>query len=221
MPGIGPEERAALYDAMNDVMARLHRVDWKAAGLADFGRPGNYFARQIHRWATQYRASETERIESMEKLIPWLPEHIPADDMTTLVHGDYRPGNLIVHPREPRIVAVLDWELSTLGHPLADLAYNCVPYRSAAEDYGGVLGLDLEALGIPSEQQYVARYCERTGRADGITPFHLAFSMFRFAVIFEGIAGRARAGIAASADAEEVGKLSIVYARRACALIDS
>jgi aminoglycoside phosphotransferase (APT) family kinase protein len=220
LPGLEPAERAAVYDSMNEVMARLHQVDWQAIGLEGFGRPGSYFERQIHRWTRQWYASKTREIPEIERLIAWLPEHVPAGDETTIVHGDYRLGNLMLHPTEPRVIGLLDWELSTLGHPLADLAYNCVLYHAASEKYGGVLGLDLAALGIPSQQAYVARYCERTGRADGITPFHLAFSMFRFAVIFEGIAARARAGIAASADAEEVGKLSIVYARRACALIE-
>ncbi|MGH6921313.1 MAG: phosphotransferase family protein [Geminicoccaceae bacterium] len=220
LPGLEPAERAAIYDSMNQVLARLHALDWQAIGLDGFGRPGSYFARQINRWTRQWHASKTREIAEIERLIAWLPEHVPAGDETTIVHGDYRLGNLMLHPREPRVIALLDWELSTLGHPLADLAYNCVLYHATAEKYGGVMGLDLEALGIPSEQDYVARYCRRTGRADGITPFHLAFSMFRFAVIFEGIAARARTGIAASADAEEVGKLSIVYAKRACALID-
>jgi aminoglycoside phosphotransferase (APT) family kinase protein len=220
LPGLEPCERAAIYDSMNEVLARLHLVDWRAIGLEGFGRPGSYFARQINRWTRQWQASKTREIPEIERLIAWLPEHVPAGDETTIVHGDYRLGNLMLHPREPRVIALLDWELSTLGHPLADLAYNCVVYHAAAEDYGGLLGLDFEALGIPSEQDYVARYCARTGRVDGITPFHLAFSMFRFAVIFEGIAARARAGIAAGADAEDVGKLSVVYARRACALID-
>ena len=220
LPGLEPAERAAIYNSMNEALARLHGVDWGAIGLEGFGRPGNYFQRQINRWTRQWHASKTREIPEIERLIAWLPEHVPAGDETTIVHGDYRLGNLMLHPQEPRVIAVLDWELSTLGHPLADLAYNCVLYHAAAEDYGGLLGLDLEALGIPSEQDYVARYCQRIGRADGITSFHLAFSMFRFAVIFEGIAARARAGIAASADAEEVGKLSIVYARRACALVE-
>jgi aminoglycoside phosphotransferase (APT) family kinase protein len=221
LPRLEPAERAAIYDAMNEVLARLHGIDWQTIGLDCFGRPGSYFSRQINRWTRQWYASKTREIAEIERLIAWLPEHVPAGDETTIVHGDYRLGNLMLHPHEPRVIALLDWELSTLGHPLADLAYNCVLYHAATGDYGGVLGLDLAALGIPSQGDYVARYCERTGRADGITPFHLAFSMFRFAVIFEGIAARARAGIAASADAEEVGKLSIVYARRACALIAS
>jgi aminoglycoside phosphotransferase (APT) family kinase protein len=208
MPGIAAGERGAVYDAMNDVMARLHRVDWKALGLADFGRPGNYFARQIHRWTSQYRASETERIESMEQLIPWLPAHIPPDDETTLVHGDYRPGNLIVHPTEPRIVGVLDWELSTLGHPLADLAYNCVPYHTGPGDnLGGVEGVGLRELGIPDEEPYVATYCRRTGRAAiADWDFYVAFALFRLGAIAQGIMGRVVAGTANDPHAAERGK---------------
>lgn len=198
LPGVARDERAAIYDAMNDVLARLHRVDWKAVGLADFGRPGNYFARQIERWTKQYRASETERIEAMERLIAWLPARIPADDETTLVHGDYRPGNMIIHSTEPRVVAVLDWELSTLGHPLADLAYNCIPYRTGPGDnLGGVEGTDLTALGIPSEADYLAAYCRRTGRA-GIADwdFYVAFALFRLGAIAQGIMGRVITGTA-------------------------
>src|SRR5204862_252225 len=133
LPGATPAERRAIYESMNDVLARLHLVDWKAIGLADFGRPGDYYARQIHRWSQQYRASETEKIEAMERLMEWLPKNIPASTETTLVHGDYRPGNMIVHPSERRVAAVLDWELSTLGHPMADLAYNCMPYHLGNE----------------------------------------------------------------------------------------
>ncbi|HET6366333.1 MAG TPA: phosphotransferase family protein, partial [Pseudomonadales bacterium] len=188
------------------VLARLHTVDWKALGLEDFGRPGNYFARQIHRWTGQYRASETERIDSMERLIAWLPEHIPADDTTTLVHGDFRLGNTIVHATEPRIVAVLDWELSTLGHPLADLGYNCMPYRLAAESMDGFQGADLAALGMPTESEYLAAYCHRTGRA-GIADweFYVAFSMFRLSAIAQGIMGRVIAGTASDPRARDRG----------------
>jgi aminoglycoside phosphotransferase (APT) family kinase protein len=196
LPGATPAERAAIYDDMNAVLARLHTVDWQALGLADFGRPGNYFARQIHRWSTQYRASETEKMESMERLITWLPAHIPPADETTIVHGDYRPGNLIIHPTEPRVVAVLDWELSTLGHPLGDLAYNCIPYY--LHDVGeGFYGLDNDVRGIPTEEEYLAAYCRRTGRA-GIPDwsFYLAFALFRIAAISQGIMGRVIAGTA-------------------------
>jgi aminoglycoside phosphotransferase (APT) family kinase protein len=221
IPGVAPAERAAMYDSMNDVLARLHRVDWKAVGLEGFGRPGSYFTRQINRWTRNWQASKTREIPEMERLIAWLPENVPpGDDETTIVHGDFRVGNLMFHPREPRVIAILDWELSTLGHPLADLAFNCILYHVPPEDYVGIVGRDREALGIPSEEDYVRRYCERVGRADGITPFHLAFSMFRFAVIFEGIAQRARIGTAASQDAREVGRLSVAYARHACRLID-
>ena len=222
IPGVTAEERAAMYDSMNDVLARLHRVDWRAVGLEGFGRPGSYFERQINRWTRQWQASKTREIPEIERLIAWLPANLPGgDDETAIVHGDFRVGNLMFHPKEPRVIALLDWELSTLGHPLADLAFNCILYHSTQEAYGGVLGLDLDALGIPAEEAYVRRYCERAGRKDGITAFHLAFAMFRFAVIFEGIAKRARIGTAASADAERVGRLSVFFARRACTLIDS
>src|SRR5438094_8443623 len=164
LPQQSAAERAAIYDNLTEVLARLHTVDWQKLGLADFGRPGNYFARQIHRWTQQYRASETERIDTMERLIEWLPAHIPPDDHTTLVHGDFRLGNTLVHPTEPRIVAVLDWELSTLGHPLADLAYFCLPYRFTRE-WEGLADKNLAALGIPGESDYVATYCRRAGRA--------------------------------------------------------
>jgi aminoglycoside phosphotransferase (APT) family kinase protein len=197
LPGIAAGERAAIYDAMNDVLARLHLVDWKAVGLEDYGRPGNYFARQIHRWTTQYRASETESIESMERLIAWLPDHIPTDDATTLVHGDYRLGNMLVHPTEPRVVAVLDWELSTLGHPLADLAYNCMPYHLSGESMEGFQGGDLSELGIPCEQDYLAAYCRRTRRAAiADWNFYVGFAMFRLAAIAQGIMGRVLEGTA-------------------------
>jgi len=193
---VTPTERTAMYDSMNDVLSRLHRVDPAAIGLGDFGRPGNYFTRQIHRWTQQYRASETERFESMEHLIEWLPAHLPSDDTTTLVHGDYRPGNLIMHPTEPRVAAVLDWELSTLGHPLGDLAYFCMPYRLGSE-WDGFRGKDLKALGIPSERDFVAAYCRRVGRpAIPDWDWYIVFAMFRLAAIAQGIMGRVIAGTA-------------------------
>jgi aminoglycoside phosphotransferase (APT) family kinase protein len=205
-PGLAPAERAQIYDAMNDVLARLHMVDWKAVGLGDFGRPGNYVARQIHRWTTQYRASETETIASMERLISWLPEHIPADDTTTLVHGDYRLGNMIIHPTEPRVVAVLDWELSTLGHPLGDLAYNCVFDLLTADGMESLAGAE-PALGIPMEKAYLDAYCRRTGRA-GIENwnFYVGFAMFRLAAISQGIMGRVIAGTANDPNARQRGE---------------
>ncbi len=219
IPDLMPRERAGIYDSLNEVLARLHTVDWQALGLADFGRPGSYFARQIHRWTQQYRASETEKIESMEWLIAFLPEHLPAYDETTLVHGDFRLGNVIIHPTEPRVAAVLDWELSTLGHPLADLAYNCLPYRFA-RDWEGLADKNLAALGIPTEQEYVAAYCRRTGRA-GIPDweFCLAFSMFRLSAIAQGIMGRVVAGTANDPNARERGKRARPLAESAWALV--
>jgi aminoglycoside phosphotransferase (APT) family kinase protein len=221
LPGLTPADRAGIYDSMNETLARLHQVDWQAVGLGDFGKPGNYFARQLHRWTSQYRASETERIEAVERLIVWLPEHVPAGDETTIVHGDFRPGNLIIHPTEPRVVAVLDWELSTLGHPLADLAYNCMPYRLAPDVLGGVLGTDVEALGIPSEDEYGAAYCRRTGRAS--VPdwdFCLAFGMFRLAAIAQGIMGRVLAGTANDPNARERGARARPLAEAAWAVVE-
>jgi aminoglycoside phosphotransferase (APT) family kinase protein len=220
IPGVTPAERAAMFDSMNDVLARLHRVDWQAVGLAGFGKPGDYFARQVSRWTRQWHASKTREIPEIDALVAWLPENLPqGEEETTIVHGDFRLGNLMFHHREPRVIAILDWELSTLGHPLADLAHNCLLWHATRAMFHGVEDLDQEACGIPAEADYVRRYCERTGRADGLSPFHLAFAMVRFAVIFEGIAQRARIGTAAAADAEEVGRLSVDYARRGYALI--
>ena len=200
-------ERKAHYDELNRVIAALHRVDPAAVGLADYGKPGNYLARQIDRWSRQYRASETERIEAMEQLIAWLPAHVPADERPTVVHGDFRPGNLIVHPAEPRVVAVLDWELSTLGSPLADLAYNCMPYRLGPSTLGGVLGAPLAEMGLPSEAEYVATYCRRTGRSSiPDWEFYLAFAMFRLAAIAQGIMGRVIAGTANDVNARARGE---------------
>jgi aminoglycoside phosphotransferase (APT) family kinase protein len=219
IPGLPPRERAGIYDSLNATLARLHTVDWQELGLADFGRPGSYFARQLHRWTQQYRASETENIEAMERLIEWLPAHIPADDETTLVHGDFRLGNVIIHPTEPRVAAVLDWELSTLGHPLADLAYNCLPWRFTRE-WEGLADKNLAELGIPTEQEYVAAYCRRTGRA-GIPDweFCLAFSMFRLSAIAQGIMGRVVAGTANDPNAIERGRRARPLAESAWALI--
>jgi aminoglycoside phosphotransferase (APT) family kinase protein len=218
IPGAAPHERAAVYDAMNDVLARLHKVDWRAVGLENFGRPGNYFGRQIARWTRAWHASRTREIPELDRLVEWLPAHLPPDDETTIVHGDFRLGNLMFHHSEPRVIALLDWELSTLGHPLADLAFNCLLWHSTPAMYYGIEGLNHAALGIPSQHKYVERYRQRTGRAGGITNFHLAFACFRFAVIFEGIARRAQIGTAAGADAAAVGRLSVDYAQRGWAL---
>jgi aminoglycoside phosphotransferase (APT) family kinase protein len=204
MPEASPRERAACYDSMNDVLARLHRVDFRAVGLGDYGRPQAYVARQLARWSKQYEASKIDEIPEMDRLIDWLNRHIPAADETTIAHGDYRIENLIFHPTEPRVVAVLDWELSTLGHPLSDLAWASRPYH-CPPGIDGVLSfqqMDLEALGIPSEHEFLAAYCRRVGRSSvpDLT-FFVAFSFFRGAAIAQGIAMRAKLGNASGPDA--------------------
>jgi aminoglycoside phosphotransferase (APT) family kinase protein len=203
-----PAQRGAIYDELNRVIAQLHTIDYAAIGLADYGKPGNYFARQIERWTRQYVASQLEPIEAMDRLIEWLPRHIPAGDDTAIVHGDFRLDNMIFHPTEPRIVAVLDWELSTLGHPAADFSYHCMSWHIAPGQFRGIAGLDLKALGIPLLPQYVARYAERTGktiRAEDFN-FYLAYNMFRLAGIMQGIMKRYVDGTAASSQALENGK---------------
>ncbi len=206
LPGYETDERAAIYDAMNDTLARLHRVDYSAIGLDDYGKPGNYFARQIHRWSKQYRASETQKVAAMDRLMDWLPENIPDDDQTTLVHGDYRLDNMIFHPTEPLVLAILDWELGTLGHPLGDLTYHCMQWSLDKDRFGGLMGHDLAALGIPSLESYVAAYCQRSGRERVERwSFYLAYNLFRSAAIAQGILGRVRDGTAASAHASTMG----------------
>jgi aminoglycoside phosphotransferase (APT) family kinase protein len=220
LPGLVPAERAAIYDSLNEVLARLHTVDWRAVGLADFGRPGHYVARQIHRWTSQYRASETEKIEAMEQLITWLPAHLPADDETTLVHGDFRLGNVLLHPTEPRVAAVLDWELSTLGHPLGDLAYHCLPFRLRHEQFEGFAGQE-RPVGIPTEEEYLTAYCRRTGRS-GLRQwdFYVAFAMFRLAAIAQGIMGRVIAGTANDPNARDRGARARPLAEAGWALVE-
>jgi len=214
MPGVPPTERRVMTLALAEMMARLHRLDWAALGLADYGRPGNYFTRQIARWSRQWEISKTRELPDVEKLIEWLPKNVPESDVTTLVHGDFRLNNLIFHPTEPRVLGVLDWELSTLGHPLSDAAYSALTWRLTPADYVGIGGLDLDALGIPSEQEYLEHYYALAPQVGRVTPFHTAFSLFRLAVIFEGIADRARQGIASSDNAAHLGRLSEVFARR-------
>jgi aminoglycoside phosphotransferase (APT) family kinase protein len=206
LSGMTPTQRWAIYDAMNDVIAKLHKVDYAAIGLADFGKPGNYFTRQIDRWTKQYRASETEKIEAMDRLIEWLPKNVPVDDETSIVHGDYRLDNMIFHPTEPRVLAVLDWELSTLGNPLGDFSYHMMTWELGPESYRGLGGKDVKTLGIPTKEEYQALYCRRTGR-NGIPhwDFYMAYNMFRLAAILQGIMGRVVEGTAANIKARESG----------------
>lgn len=207
IPESDPGERAAIYDSVNVTIARLHNFDTAELGLADYGKPGNYFARQIARWGGQYRASETSTVDAMDRLIDWLPENIPDDDSASIVHGDFRLDNMVVHRDEPRVVAVLDWELSTIGHPLADFTYHLMAWQMPKISIGssGLLGKDLRALGIPDADAYTALYCERTGRHNGIAnrDFYSAFNFFRLAAILQGIAGRVRDGTASSAHADQ------------------
>ena len=214
LPGMTPTGRAAIYDEMNRVIAALHSVDYAARGLAGYGKPGNYFERQIGRWSKQYAASITQPIPEMDKLIDWLPRNMPDsardERFTGIVHGDYRLDNIMFHASEPRAIAVLDWELSTLGHPLADFSYHCMTWHISPGEFRGIAGLDIQALGIPSEADYIARYCERTGFA---TPaelsrdwnFYLAYNMFRLSAILQGIAKRAADGTASSDSAVSAG----------------
>jgi aminoglycoside phosphotransferase (APT) family kinase protein len=205
LPGLAPAERAAVYDDLNATLAKLHAVDFEAAGLGDYGRPGNYFERQVARWTRQYRDAESEAIPAMEALITELPGRIPADQSVSIAHGDYRLENVMFHPTEPRLIAVLDWELSTIGHPLADIAYNGFLWRSHSPGWGSLDGVDFAASGIPTEEAYVAAYCHRTGRA-GIDDwaFYMAFGIFRLASIGQGVYRRVLAGNAATEGREAV-----------------
>jgi aminoglycoside phosphotransferase (APT) family kinase protein len=214
LPDIAKPDRAAYYDEMNRVIAALHNVDVNNAGLAGYGKPGNYFERSIGRWTKQYLASITEPIDAMDQLMAWLPANIPAsardESQVSVVHGDYRLDNLMFHATEPRVIAVLDWELSTTGHPLADFSYHCMSWHIEPGQFRGVGGLDLQALGIPDEKSYVRRYCERTGRPDPAAVmadwnFYLAYNMFRLAGILQGIAKRVEMGTASSAQARQAG----------------
>jgi aminoglycoside phosphotransferase (APT) family kinase protein len=208
LPGMTREGRAAIWDELNRIISRLHRIDYRAVGLEGFGKTGNYIERQVARWSKQYRASETERVEAMDNLIDWLPRNIPPETGTSVVHGDFRLDNAIFHPAEPRILAVLDWELSTLGEPLADFAYHCMSWHIPPGAFRGIAGLDLASLGIPSEKDYVAKYCERTGRG-GIDPqhwdFYIAYNLFRISAILQGILKRVVDGTAASVHARDAG----------------
>ena len=207
LPGLTPAERRAIYDHVNRIIADLHNLDYQKIGLAEYGKPGNYFARQISRWSKQYTASETQKIRAMDELMAWLPGNIPDDDSSSIVHGDYRLDNMILHPTEPRVIAVLDWELSTIGHPLGDFTYHLMAWQMPDLGIGsaGLLNADLEALGIPSEEEYVGAYCRRTGR-DHLPDkdYLIVFCLFRLAAILHGIKGRLARGNASSAHAAQM-----------------
>lgn len=207
LPDQTPEQRHAIYNAMSETFARLHNLDWRALGLEEYGKPGNYVARQISRWTKQYKASETERIDEMEKLIAWLPEHLPPAPRDSIVHGDYRLDNMILHPSEPKVIAVLDWELCTIGDPMADFTYHLMQWQlppNAGSSSGTLIGSDLATLGIPSMEEYTRWYMERTGRTE--TPnmdYYAAYNFFRLAGILQGIVGRVRDGTASNANAAQ------------------
>lgn len=221
LPDRSPEDRRAIYRSMIEVLARLHTVDWRAAGLTHYGKSGNYVARQVHRWTAQYRASETERIDAMERLIAWLPGHIPADDAASIVHGDYRPGNLLLDAAEPRIAAVIDWELSTIGHPLVDLGHHVLLFRTGPEDFGAFADRE-RPVGVPREEEHLETYCRITGRRSlPDWEFYVAFAMFRFAAIFQGIMGRVVAGTANDPDARKAGARARPLAERAWRLVET
>jgi len=215
LPNVPPAERHAMYLAMAETLAALHGIDWAARGLADFGKAGNFFERQLARWTRQWAAAGGAPSNDIELLIDWLPRHVPPTELTTLAHGDFRIGNLMFHPTQPQVVGVLDWELSTLGHPAADVAYSALGWHLGVADYMGMADLDPVALGIPAEQDYLAHYHAFATHAFTVEPFHFVFSFFRLAVIFEGIAARARAGTASAENASDVGRLASRFARLA------
>ena len=220
LPDCPPDERRALYLSMAETLARLHAVRPEEIGLDDYGRPGNYFARQMARWSKQWTESPSDPIPDLDALGTWLSENMPDDDgSVSIAHGDFRLGNMLFHPTEPRVVAVLDWELSTLGHPLADLGFCVMPWHTSPDEYGGILGA--ESSGIPTEAEFIAHYMTHARPTPDLTPFHVAFALFRFAVIFVGIADRARAGSAASAEAAELGTLAPRFAARGLQVIEA
>jgi aminoglycoside phosphotransferase (APT) family kinase protein len=215
LPDMAAEQRSNAYTDLAKVLASLHAVEWEAAGLVNFGRAGGYFERQIARWNKQWQLSKTREIPEIDQLAEWLSRQDVKDDRTTIVHGDYRVGNVMFHTTEAHIVGVLDWELSTLGHPFADLAHCTAMWFITPQEYGGLLGLDLEPLGLPAREAFEEAYLRAAGLTRGLSPFHIVFALFRFAIIFEGIAARAKAGSAASDNAATVGELSVILARRA------
>lgn len=216
-----PSERHALWMGLADAMAKMHAVRPEDIGLGDFGRPGNYFERQINRWSRQWQESPSDPIPELDRLSTWLTENQPEDDgRTSLAHGDFRMGNVLFHPTEPRVVAILDWELSTLGHPLADLGFCCMAWHTSPDEYGGILGLDHAAEGLPSEQEFIARYMSGVSDMPALATFHKVFALFRFSVIWVGIADRVRAGTAAGADATQHGSMARKLAIRGIEVIE-
>jgi aminoglycoside phosphotransferase (APT) family kinase protein len=221
LPDLSPAQRRTIYRAMVDVLAALHQVDFQAVGLGDYGRIGGYMARQVRRWSQQYTASKTDDLPAMDKLMAWLPAHLPEAHETTIVHGDFRLENLIFHPTEPRVLAVVDWELGTLGAPLSDLAYNCLPYYVVDAWRGDITTLDYASYGIPSEAEYVARYCQRTGRQEiPDWKFYLVFSLFRLAAMVQGVYKRGLDGNASSPEATILGAQCQYLATAAWALVE-
>jgi aminoglycoside phosphotransferase (APT) family kinase protein len=222
LPDVAPMDRRPIYSEMVRVLAALHSVDYRAVGLADYGKPGGYIERQVTRWGQQYRASQTENIEAMESLIDWLPQHIPAGEQTSIVHGDFRLDNTIFHPSEPRILAVLDWELSTIGNPFVDFAYFCMRYHIPDEGFKGLAGVDTVQLMLPSQAELVADYCRLRG-IEPVSPqdwaYYMAFCMFRLAGILQGILARALQGNASSASALEAGRRTRPLAELAWTLV--
>jgi aminoglycoside phosphotransferase (APT) family kinase protein len=219
-PALSPKERRSAFDSMCRTMAAVHRFDWESAGLGDFGRPGNYFERQIKRWSEQWDRLRSEENPHVDRLIAWLRERVPVSEHASLCHGDFRLANLMFHETEPKVIGVLDWELSTLGHPLADAAFNVQAWRMTPDENGGIRDLDLPALGIPSEEEYLHSYYEHSGASEKLTAFHMAFAMFRAAVGSAGIAARGDA--AGDAAASAVGRtLALAYARRGVEAIGS
>jgi aminoglycoside phosphotransferase (APT) family kinase protein len=216
-----PAQRRTIYQTMVDALAMLHQIDFRAVGLAEYGRIGGYMARQVRRWSQQYAASKTNDLSAMDKLMAWLPEHLPEDHETTIVHGDFRLENMIFHPTEPRVLAVVDWELSTLGAPLSDLAYNCLPYYVADDWLGDITSLDYVSSGIPSEAEYVARYCQQIGRREiPDWQYYIVFSLFRLAAIVQGVYKRGLDGNASSPEAIARGAQCQYLATAAWALVE-
>jgi len=222
LPEVERDERRAIYEGMADALARLHMVDHRAIGLDGFGKPFDYIARQIHIWTKQYKLSETETIEEMDRLMEWLPEHLPPDEGPCVVHGDFRLDNMIFHPTEPRVIAILDWELSTIGDPMADLSYNCMPYHLVRQaNTTGLAEIDIADQGIPQESEYIQMYCDRTGHGPVQNwDYYVGYNEFRLAAISQGIMARAMAGTAASEQAIESGKNARPLAERAMAQVE-